>query len=347
MTRALLAALVVITSACVATPTVPSASPVTVASPTVTPTPSPAPTIATPSPTGTRHVNPILGYSVTLPPGWRVSECLSGLFREGTFLGNDVLTTRSVVEEHDLGAGGDTGGHGALSWIIAIAVDMSAKSPLEYATAQGGSATDRLDATTLDGRPAVRRSDGAGTSIDYYVANAGRMYAIHLGQSYEARPPLVTDAALDAVARSLSFVTPSPLPTPSPVPTLSPAVEAVVDAVAAAFAVSDADALRELMPPKCWFVSAGYQSSGVSVSREKMAEGFRASFGKGLKVTVETRPIMRDAPYVRGPVWVWSDWSAYGSAPFTPQSTTQLVFDRIDGRWYWIGALFNAGSLRR
>jgi hypothetical protein len=78
------------------------------------------------------------------------------------------------------------------------------------------------------------------------------------------------------------------------------------------------------------------------VAREKMAELLRTSFGQGRRVAVEARPIKSDAPFVRGPFWVWSTWSAYGSAPFTPQSTVQRVFDRIDGRWYWVGALFNA-----
>ncbi|HEV8669969.1 MAG TPA: hypothetical protein VGS01_04455 [Candidatus Limnocylindria bacterium] len=32
-----------------------------------------------------------------------------------------------------------------------------------------------------------------------------------------------------------------------------------------------------------------------------------------------------------------------GTAPrTTPQSNVQLVFDQVDGRWYWVGALFNA-----
>jgi hypothetical protein len=78
-----------------------------------------------------------------------------------------------------------------------------------------------------------------------------------------------------------------------------------------------------------------------------MADGLRSSFTKGLKVTVESKPINSDAPFIRGPFWVWSTWSAYGSAPVTPASTVQLVFDQVDGSWYWIGALFNAEELRR
>jgi len=341
------AVLIGIASACSTAPSPPIASPVVAASPTATPIASPVATTPAPSPTATRYANPALGYSVTLPPAWRVSECLSGLTREGTHLGQDVLTTRTAAEEHDLGAGGDTGSTGAVTWTITIGVMTSSLSPTEYATASGGTIGEKLEPTTIDARPAVRRVDGVGTTQTYYVANAGRMYVMGLSPGFEARPPLMTDAALDTVARSMSFVTPSARPTPTPVPTLSPAVETLVDAVAAAFAASDADRLRELMPPKCWFTSAGYRSSGVSISREKMAELLRSSFAQGRKVTVEARPIKMDAPFLKGPFWVWSTWSSYNSPSFVPESSTQLVFDQIDGRWYWTGALFNAGELRR
>lgn len=335
------AVLIALIVGCTSTPRTPTASPVAAASQSPTATPSPVPTPSTPTADG-RQVNPVLGYSVRLPPSWRVSECLSGLTSEGTYLGQDVLTTRTAAEEHDLGGGGDTGGTGALTWVISIAVETSSLAPTEYATARGGSSGDKLESTTIDGRPATRLIDGAGRALTYYVANASRMYTIELRASNSPQPPLATDATLERIARSLTFIPPTARPTPTPLPQLSPAVETLVDAVATAFAASDADRLRELMPPTCWFSSAGYQSSGTSVSREKFAEGLRSSFNTGLRVTVESRPIKTAAPFIKGPFWVWSSWSAYGTAPPTPQSTVQLVFDQIDGRWYWIGALFNA-----
>ena len=329
-------------------------------SPVVTPSPSPTPSAvvassptalpATPAPTPaatTRHVNEVLGFSVALPAPWRRSECLSGVTREGPYLGQDVLTWRTAAEEHDLGGAADTGGSGALTWVITINVQTSSQTPAEYARAQGGSVGDTTQALTIDGRPAIRVNGGlGGTSI--YVANAGRMYVLSLRTSYEPAPR-TTDAAVtfDAIAGSLTFVPPVARPTPTPSPVLSPAVETLVDAVTAAFAARDADRLRELMPPTCWFSSAGYASSGTLVSREKMAERIRSSFAQGLTVAVEPRPILMDAAFVRGPFWVWSTWSAYGSAPVTPKGSTQLVFDQVDGRWYWIGALFNADALRR
>ena len=290
-------------------------------------------------------MNEVLGFAVTVPAPWRVSECQSGVTSEGAYLGQDVLTWRTAAEEHDVGGGADTGGSGVFTWVIRIAVQISAKSAAEFAAAGGGSVGDKVEVTAIDGRPAIRKALGLTGLATYYVANEGRVYAIGLSMGRDPNapsPPSTIEATFDAIARSLTFVTPTTRPTPSPAPQLSPAVAAVVDAVAAAFAASDADKLRELMPPKCWFTSAGYQSSGTSLSREKMAELLRSSFAKGLKVTVESRPIRIDAPFVRGPFWVWSTWSAYGSAPFTPESTVQLVFDQIDGRWYWVGALFNA-----
>jgi uncharacterized protein (TIGR02246 family) len=152
----------------------------------------------------------------------------------------------------------------------------------------------------------------------------------------------VTNATFDAIARSVSFAAPAARPTPTPAPVVTAAVEAVADAVASAFAASDADRLRDLMTPKCWFNSGYYQSEGVAASRDKMAAQLRTSFAQGLKVTVEPRPIRTDPP-MPGSFWVWSTWSAYGLPPRTsPQSNVQLVFDEVDGRWYWVGALFNA-----
>jgi len=333
---------------CTAAPNAPSASPAALASPTATPTPSPAATTATPSPAPVRYTNPVLGYSATLPPSWRVSDCLSGLTREGTYLGQDVLTLRTVAEEHDLGGGGDTGGTGALTWVITISAETSSKTPSEYMAGIGGGIGDRVESTTIDGRSAIRQDSGG--RITFFVANAGRVYAIGLTVGHdpsEPQPNLATPATLYAIAHSVTFVTPTARPTRTPTPLLTPAIETVVDAVAAAFAASDADRLRELMPATCWFTSAGYRSSGVMLSREKMADLLRSSFAQGRKVTVESRPIKTDAPFVHGAFWVWSTWSAYGSAPFTPESVTQLVFDQIEGRWYWTGALFNAGELRR
>jgi len=290
----------------------------------------------------------VLGYAVILPPPWHVSECLSMVTREGQYLGQDVFTWRTPSEEHALGAGGDTGGTGALTWVISIAVETSSQTPMDYAKARGGSVGDKVGPTTIDGQQAVRVTGGiGGTSI--YVANAGRMYGLSARPSSQQPSPQTTDVSLtfEAIARSLTFMTPTARPTPTRAPTFSPAVETVVDAVAAAFAASDADRLRSLLPPKCWFQSAGYRTSGVSISAEQMADSLRSAFTAGLKVVVESRPINSDAPFVRGPFWVWSTWSAYGSAPFTPASTVQLVFDQADGSWFWTGALFNAAELRR
>jgi len=343
--RTPIVALLVVVAACNSFEVAPTTSPAQSAAAV---SPTSLPTVAAPSQApAVRHVNDVLGYAVALPPPWRVSECLSGVSREGSYLGQDVLTWRTAAEEHALGAGGDTGGSGALTWVIGIAVETSSQTPTDYAKSRGGSVGDKVEPTTIDGRQAIRVTGGFG-GIRIYVANSGRMYTLSVRPSSEPGPR-TTDATLtfDAVARSLTFVTPSARPTPTPAPALSPAVETLVDAVAAAFAASDADQLRAFMPPKCWFSSAGYRTSGVSVSREKMADGLRSSFTRGLKVTVESRPINSDAPFIRGPFWVWSTWSAYGSAPFTPASTVQLVFDQVDGSWYWIGALFNAEELRR
>ena len=146
----------------------------------------------------------------------------------------------------------------------------------------------------------------------------------------------------DTIAHSVTLTTPAARPTPTADPAPTAAVEALADAVAAAFAASDADRLHDLMTPVCWFNAGFNQSEGSAASRDKVAASLRTSFSQGLKVTVEPRPIMTKPP-MPGSFWIWSTWSAYGAPPrTTPQSNVQLVFDQIDGRWYWVGALFNA-----
>jgi len=339
--RALIAALLAgVLAGCGSTAGAPTASAIVVASPA----PTPVSTTAAPSPTPTgRYLNPVLGYTVTLPVPWRVTECLSLLeTREQVFLGQDVLTWHTVAEEKDLGVSSGIGATGAFAWVIVILVQTSTQTAAEYATSRSGGIGGQLLQMTIDGRPAARLIDTAGNALAYYVVNAGRVYDIKLIQGVESRPPLVTDATFDAIARSMTFVTPAARPTPTAEPVVTTAAEALADAVAAAFAASDADRLRDLMTPRCWFNSGYNRSEGSAASRDKVAASLRTSFAQGLKVTVEPRPI-KTGPPMPGSFWIWSTWSAYGTPPRTsPQSNVQLVFDQIDGRWYWVGALFNA-----
>lgn len=347
MTRIPLAAVLIVVAACGQAAVGPSPSPsssVAVTSPTPTPTPSPAPTTAAPSPTAGRFANAVLGYTATLPPPWRVSACLSRLENttEQTYLGQDVLTWHSVAEEQDLGVSGGTGPTGAFAWVITIQVQVSAQSASDFAMARAGGSGGKNDPDTIGSRPAARVADGSGNAIAYYVANGGRMYSIELTPSGDPRPAQLLPATFDAIAHAVSFMTPTARPTPTADPVPTAEVESLADAVAAAFAASDADRLHDLMTPVCWFNSGFNQSEGSAASRDKVAAGLRTSFSQGLKVTVEPRPIMTKPP-MPGSFWIWSTWSEYGVPPrTTPKSNVQLVFDQIDGRWYWIGALFNA-----
>ena len=338
-----LIAVVVFVVGCAPSATAPT--PTQTATPLATPSPSPTPvaTTAAPSPTPGPHANPVLGYAVTLPTSWRVSDCISRLdLREPVYLGFDLLTWRTVAEDQDLAVPGGTGPSGAFSWVVMIEVQISSQAVIEFATARAGGNGGQVQTTTLDGKPAVRTFDAANNSLGYYASTAGRMYSITLVPGFDQRPAQLSNATFDSIARSVTFTTPVARPTPTPAPIITPGVEAAADAVAAAFAASDADRLRDLVRPTCWFNSGYNQSEGSSTSRDELIAGLRTAFAQGLKVTVEPRPIM-SAPPMPGSFWIWSTWSIYGTPPrVTPQSNVQLVFDQIDGRWYWVGALFNA-----
>lgn len=323
---------------CAANPPAASPTAVVVASPTSTPV---ATTFApSPTPSG-RHVNAVLGYAVTLPTSWRVSECLSRITQDPTFVGHDVLTWRTVADEQDLGVSGGTGASGAFAWVVMIEAQITPQTPMQFAVARHGTGNS-VESITLDGKTAARSFDISGNSMGYYVANGGRMYGVTVIPGDSARPPQLTNATFDAIARSVTLATPAARPAPTPVPVVTPAVEALADAVAAAFAASDADRVRDLITPKCWFNAGYWQSEGSASSRDKFAAGLRTSFSQGLSVAVEPRPI-RTAPLTGGSFWIWSTWSAYGTPPrASPQSNVQLALDQVDGRWYLVGALFNA-----
>jgi hypothetical protein len=279
---------------------------------------------------------------VTVPPPWRVSECLSRISQDPAFVGHDVLTWRTVADEQDLGVSGGTGATGAFAWVVMIEAQVTPQSVMEFVAARAGGSAGPVESATIDGRPGARTFDGAGNSTGYYVAGGGRMYSVTLVPGDSARPPQLTHATFDAIARSVTLVAPAARPTPTPSPMVTSAVEALADAITAGFAASDADRLRDLMTPRCWFNSGYWQSEGSAASRDKVAAGLRTSFSQGLKVAVEPRPI-RTAPLTGGSFWVWSTWSSYGTPPrASPQSNVQLAFDQVDGRWYWVGALFNA-----
>jgi len=345
VTRPTFAAILIVVAACSPNvPAPPAPSPTaSVAAASPTPTTSPTPTAAARSPTIARYGNAVLGYAVTLPPPWRVSECLSRIdANDPVFVGHDALTWRSAADEQDLGVPGGTGASGAHAWTIFVEAEVSSQDPISFATSRAGGNGSNVQPTTIDGRPAARTVDGSGSAIAYYVANSGRIYAISLMPGIDPRPALLTDATFDGIARSVTLMTPTPRPTPTAAPTVSAEAQGVADAVAAAFAASDANRLRDLMPPKCWFNYGYYQSEGGASSRDKVAAGLRDSFSEGLKVMVEPRPLSPNPP-VAGSFWIWSTWSAYGAPPrTTPQSNVQLVLGQVDGRWYWVGALYNA-----
>ena len=109
----------------------------------------------------------------------------------------------SISRRHFLGVTG----LGTAMAVMASAVPSLRPRPA-YAA---GSIGDKVETTTIDGRPAIHKTLGITGGTTYYVANAGRMYAIGLTigmNPNDPSPSLDTSAALDAIARSLTFVTP-------------------------------------------------------------------------------------------------------------------------------------------
>lgn len=306
-----------------------------------TQTPSASPTVVSSPATTLAFENAVLGYRMTLAPSWRRSECLSRIeLTDPKHFGQDVLTWRTVAAERDVGVTGGAGAVGAFAWVVTIIVQASeGLTGPQYAerVRGGGGGGEVFQPSEIDGTPAVRVRNGAGFELAYYVARNDRMYTFGFTPSPLARPAVADEATLDAMARSIRFVTPAPRPTPTARPALNAGAEAVVDEIAAAFSAKDADRLRALITPRCWFNSGFSGGGGAAASGDLVADGWRTRFASGLTVRVEPRPIQPDPP-MPGAYSVWSTWTEPGQ----PIGDVQLVIDQVEGRWFLIGALFNA-----
>lgn len=314
-----------------------STSPTQSASPSASPSRS-----ASPSAAAGAFENAQLGYRVTLPPPWRHSDCLSTVIANNPVnLGQDLFTVLTEQQEYASPPSGTNPG-AAWQWATDVAVDgnpdrLSAMDWVQQGRA-GGAVGQRVEPTTIAGEPAVKVTGGARFALAYYVPGNGRMYAIGYTGGAEPKPAGSSEQSFETIARSLMFVAPKPIAGATPASAQPPAAAtALADALAAAFASRDADAIGRLVTPKCWLNTGYYQSEGVAVTREALVNALRDDFAKGLRVTVEPRPVFREPP-TPGAYWIWSTWRRPGQ----PDQNVQLTLGEIDGRWYWAGALYNA-----
>ena len=191
-----------------ATPTATAtATPTPVAS-TSTPTSSPT---ALPTPTGL-YVNPTYRFSLVLPPPYRQSTpAIIGTVspQRDQF----AFTARTEADEASI----DTSGcHTACPlWQAAAYVIVSpgtgTQTPREYYAKEVGSSTsEKIEDTTVDGRPAIRVTTGAVYATAFVIKDGDRTflvgYRLYGPENGMAIPAGASKEKLDAILASFKFV---------------------------------------------------------------------------------------------------------------------------------------------
>ncbi len=139
-------------------------APATTASQTTTPTPSAAQTAAS-----GRYVS-TLGYSIETPSPWRKSTCLGS--SQGTLPATEVFVPVAGRDETYTDIGGNVP-----TLVIAVQDDPQSLTPRQWA-AKDLTGGPQIEDVRYAERPAARKAITGSSFFTYYVANAGRMYAV-------------------------------------------------------------------------------------------------------------------------------------------------------------------------
>jgi hypothetical protein len=188
----------------------PSATPaatLTVATQTPSPTPSPAP--STPSPTSL-YVNSTYKFSVLLPAPYRKS--LRAVIGDSTPQRyQDAFTARTDADEASI----DTSGcHTACPlWqyaaYVIVNTGIGSQTPRQYYAQQGGSASQVIEDTLVDGRTAISVTNGVPFPMQFIIKDADRIfvvaYQLYPPENGMAVPAGATKEKLDSILASFRF----------------------------------------------------------------------------------------------------------------------------------------------
>ena len=250
--------------------------------------------------------NPILGYRIAFPSGYRrsASRIIAGSEED---LGRDDYTPLSEVGARTLCL--QDSGDVALDYPqresevgIRVSRNVHHLSVTEWVATPQSTGTQPLSAhqkvqqLTIAGLEAVRLvTDNVFAETTLFVISANdRMYVI--SPDFWRQPSSLPKGWLDEIASS--FVATAPAPFPSASPTTPPviATRAVADALAGAFTGRDADAIARLMPScRITVFPAVDGVSGVGPlnrSTASFVNGLRARFAAG-DLTVSVDPTER------------------------------------------------------
>ena len=191
--------------------TVPSASPTPTPTATVTPT-STATASPTPSPTQTGlYTSQTYKFSVVLPPPYRPStRAINGAVSPQR--GQVAFTARTEADEASI----DTSGCHTVCplWqgvaYVIINTGTGSQTPRQYYDSQGGSVSQVIEDTTVDGRTAIKVTNGVPFPMQFIIKDGDRIfvvaYQIYPPENGMAMPAGATKEKLDAILASFKFL---------------------------------------------------------------------------------------------------------------------------------------------
>lgn len=192
--------------------TAPSASPTPMAAATVTSTSAAKQSPPTPSPTPAGlYANQTYKFSVVLPPPYRQStRAIMGPVSSQR--DQVAFTARTEADEASI----DTSGcHTACPlWqgvaFVIINTGTGSQTPRQYYDAQGGSVSQVIEDTTVDGRTAIKVTNGVPFPMQFIIKDGDRIfvvaYQIYPPENGMAMPAGATKEKLDAILASFKFL---------------------------------------------------------------------------------------------------------------------------------------------
>ena len=147
-------------------------------------------------PVPTAYVNSQYKFSLSLPAPYRNSARLSNLNMGGRPAGQDVFTARTDSDEATVaGTGCQTGACPIWDYVAVVQIYTGAGSdtPRDWYTRSGGAVGETIEETTVDGRQAVKITNGT-HPLQYIVKDGDRMFRI--ATQYYTQPDMETTLLL-------------------------------------------------------------------------------------------------------------------------------------------------------
>ncbi|MDQ6858736.1 MAG: hypothetical protein M3Z65_07060 [Chloroflexota bacterium] len=185
------------------------------ASATTTAAGTAAPASPTPTPTQTgTYVNATYKYSLTLPLPYRQSARLSvsntGGQNPAAVVALDAFTARSESDEAGLPAQICDASCPLRSYVAEVEIYTGvSQTPRQWYTSHGGQSGERIDDVTIDGRTAIRVTNGAPAYMPVQVILKDGDRILHIAYEIWPNTPVPTGgtaAKLDQILASFRFL---------------------------------------------------------------------------------------------------------------------------------------------